>query len=105
MILVRTYLLCHSYQFLILFVLLLSFSCREQATKTTDSKKELLSELEASLDILSNVWYPKTIDSTNGGFWSDFDYKWDKVGPQNKMLVSQARHVWTASTLALYYDD
>ncbi|MDC6387918.1 AGE family epimerase/isomerase [Maribacter sp. PR1] len=105
MILVRTYLLRNSYPFLVLFVLLLSFSCTEKATKTTDTKKELLSEFEASLDTLSNVWYPKTIDSTNGGFWSDFDYKWDKVGPQNKMLVSQARHVWTASTLALYYDD
>lgn len=105
MILVRTYLLRYSYRYLILSFLFLSFSCKQQPKEKRDSKKDLLTQLEASLDTLSNVWYPRTIDSTNGGFWSDFDYKWDKVGTQNKMLVSQARHVWTASTLALYYND
>ncbi|PIB39344.1 AGE family epimerase/isomerase [Maribacter sp. 4G9] len=81
------------------------FSCKEHPKEDKDPKKELLTALEASLDTLSNVWYPKSIDSIYGGFWSDFDYKWDKVGKQNKMLVSQARHVWTASTLARFYND
>jgi mannobiose 2-epimerase len=58
------------------------------------------------LDTLVGVWYPRTIDTVNGGFWSDFDYKWDrKKGKQDKMIVSQARHVWTASELALSYGD
>ena len=105
MTLVRTYYLQYFYRYLILSFLFLSFSCTEQPEKTTDSNNELLTQLEASLDTLSTVWYPKTIDSINGGFWSDFDYKWNKVGAQHKMLVSQARHVWTASTLALYYKD
>ncbi|KAA2219347.1 AGE family epimerase/isomerase [Maribacter flavus] len=101
----NTLFLRSSYGFLIVFFSLLCVSCEEIPSENNDTKKQLLTALEASLDTLSNVWYPRTIDSVHGGFWSDFDYKWEKVGEQNKMLVSQARHVWTASTLALYYND
>jgi len=88
-----------------LVFLLVVFSCKKKEAAPISLSKELLPRLEASLDTLVGVWYPKTIDSVNGGFWSDFNYKWDKEGKQNKFLVSQARHVWTASTLALYYRD
>ena len=50
-------------------------------------------------------WYPRAIDSTFGGYLSDFNYKWELSGQQNKMIVTQARHVWTASTLAENYPD
>jgi len=61
--------------------------------------------VETELLDLAEVWYPKTIDSVNGGFLSDFNYKWDKVGAQNKFLVSQARHIWTTAVLAQFYKD
>lgn len=81
------------------------FSCKEKdATQNADQDK-LRAQIETSLDELVDIWYPKTIDSVNGGFWSDFNYKWAKEGKQNKMLVSQARHVWTTSILAHYYKD
>ncbi len=92
------------YRFLPLVFLLVMVSCKQKDTSPPSSEK-LLPKIEASLDALAHVWYPKTIDTVHGGFWSDFDYKWDKKGKQDKMLVSQARHIWTASELALYYKD
>ncbi len=92
------------YLCLALVSLLFIASCKKKDT-SPPSSEQLLPQIEASLDELVSVWYPKTIDTINGGFWSDFDYKWDKKGNQDKMLVSQARHIWTASELALYYKD
>jgi len=80
-------------------------SCEQNKTVPKRASEELLPQIESSLDTLVDVWYPRTVDSVNGGFWSDFDYKWDKKGKQDKMIVSQARHVWTASELALFYGD
>lgn len=91
--------------FLSLVVLCVTFACRENQAIPISTSKEMLPQIMGSLDKLVNVWYPRTIDTVNGGFWSDFNYKWQREGKQNKMLVSQARHVWTASTLALYYKD
>lgn len=49
-------------------------------------------------------WYPEAIDSAHGGYYSDFDFAWNLDGPQNKMIVSQARHIWSASLAAEYYE-
>jgi len=49
-------------------------------------------------------WYPASIDTEYGGFYSDFDHKWQLDGTQEKMIVTQARHVWTAATVAEFYD-
>ncbi len=54
---------------------------------------------------LLKVWYPACIDSVNGGFLSDFNYNWTPEGRQDKMIVGQARHVWTASQAFLFFND
>ncbi len=88
----------------LLFLIVLA-SCQSKQNRQVEYSSELLPELEKELNDLVKVWYPRTIDSINGGFWSDFNYKWEKDGKQNKMLVSQARHIWTTSVLANYYKD
>lgn len=83
-------------------------SCKtgEKEGKGIQSEEDLTSVLEESLkNKIVDIWYPKTIDSVHGGFFSDFNAKWEKKGGQNKMIVTQARHVWTASTLASFYND
>lgn len=90
---------------ILLFVYIVCFSCKQKDVAIKSSPAELIPKLEASLKDLENAWYPRSVDSTNGGFWSDFDFQWQKTGKQDKMLVSQARHVWTASTLAEYHQD
>lgn len=68
--------------------------------------EDLKAEFEKSLheDILK-VWYPRTIDTIYGGFLSDFDSEWKLSEPQNKMLVTQTRHVWTLSKLADFFES
>ncbi|UCH15411.1 MAG: AGE family epimerase/isomerase [Bacteroidales bacterium] len=66
----------------------------------------LIAELEKSLrhDLL-NAWYPLSLDTVYGGFLSGFTFDWQPRGPQNKMLVTQSRHIWTASEAAMFYND
>lgn len=58
-------------------------------------RKQLETVLEESLgrDIL-NPWYPKAIDEMDGGFLTQFTFDFKPTDKQDKMIVSQARHVW-----------
>ena len=47
-------------------------------------------------------WYPRAIDDEYGGFLTDFSYCWAPDGPQDKMIVTQARHLWTTATAAAF---
>lgn len=67
---------------------------------------ELVKEMQYALvDEVLKPWYPRTIDNEYGGFLTDFNYKWELDGPQNKMLVSQTRHVWSTSTMDEFLND
>ena len=52
-----------------------------------------------------SLWYPISIDTTYGGFFSDLDYMWQLKGKQNKFLVTQSRHIWSNANAATFYDD
>lgn len=52
---------------------------------------------------LLDAWYPVSLDTSNGGFLSDFTDDWQPRGRQNKMIVTQTRHIWTASEAAKFY--
>ncbi|MEL6257146.1 MAG: AGE family epimerase/isomerase, partial [Bacteroidota bacterium] len=70
------------------------FACKEEVPK----EMLLASDVERVLmKKILEPWYPRVIDSAYGGFLTDFDYAWKKTGEQNKMIVTQARHVWTTS--------
>ncbi len=85
-------------------LLLFLFSCSSPEKVSHSSDQKIYSELSDALNKgILDVWYPRTIDSIYGGFLSDFDYKWDMKGPQNKMIVTQSRHVWTCSSVAGFY--
>jgi mannobiose 2-epimerase len=85
-------------------ILLLGCAHPEKKAESSDSK--MVSQLTDALNKgILEVWYPRTIDSVSGGFLSDFDYKWEMHGPQNKMIVTQSRHVWTCSTIADFYPE
>ncbi len=70
------------------------------------SRAELAREMESTLvnDIL-HAWYPRCVDEEFGGYLTSFDYKWQPLERQNKMIVTQARHVWTTSKAAHLYPD
>lgn len=76
-------------------------ACSSSEKKNQISANPIAKQLSDALNKgILDVWYPRTIDSVSGGFLSDFDYKWEMSGTQNKMIVTQSRHVWTCSTVA-----
>lgn len=69
-------------------------------------KKELADEIEHVLvDTILHAWYPRAVDEEDGGFVTHFDSAWGRGDKQEKMIVTQARHVWTAAKAALLYPD
>lgn len=66
-------------------------------------KKTISVEMRHVLDDEFRLWYPLSIDTTYGGFFSDINYKWELEGQQNKMIVTQARHVWSTANAAMFY--
>ncbi len=82
------------------------FSCSAEHKNSGPDNEKIYTELSEELNNeLVNCWYPRTIDSIYGGFLSDFDYRWTMKGDQNKMIVTQSRHVWTCATVAGFYPE
>lgn len=50
-------------------------------------------------------WYPRALDVEWGGFLSDFTWDWKPEGPQNKAIVTQARHLWTVSQAGMAFPE
>lgn len=66
----------------------------------------LADEIRTSLinEVLA-PWYPLAVDDEFGGFLSDLDANWLPVGPQRKMVVTQARHVWMTARAAEFLPE
>jgi len=86
------------------------FSCSNELKDNSSSrslqtnKDSILTELRPVLDDEFNLWYPLCIDTLYGGFHSDINYQWKLDGPQNKMIVTQARHIWSTSNASMFYN-
>src|SRR5699024_1501131 len=65
-------------------------------------QQKIAAEIDSVLNDQYQLWYPQTVDKKYGGFLSRFSYDWQPVGPQNKFIVTQARHVWTSSKIAFH---
>ncbi len=93
----------------ILFVFLLSCSFSSDDARSsrdsvvTTNRDSISVELRKVLDDEFARWYPLSLDTVYGGYFSDFNYKWELDGSQDKMVVTQARHVWAAANAAMFY--
>jgi len=47
-------------------------------------------------------WYPLVIDKKHGGYFTNVAHDWQVMPEQEKMIVSQARHLWTTSRAAMF---
>jgi mannobiose 2-epimerase len=45
-------------------------------------------------------WYPLVLDSSAGGYHTNLEHDWHISPQQEKMIVTQARHIWTTSKAA-----
>lgn len=70
----------------------------------SDAEREVIAdEMEEALrGQLLDVWYPRSVDEEYGGFLSRFDYRWEPEDPQDKFIVTQARHTWTTAQAARF---
>lgn len=91
-----------------IFLVLALFSACQTPDKSqsTESKYGLIAE-EMELSLRTNLletWYPKAIDKDSGGYFSNFTYDFQlKDDAQEKMIVTQARHLWSNSKAAKIY--
>lgn len=94
---------------LIFLALSLFYACKTPTShqQSTSSERLLLADtLERLLQSnLVNVWYPAAIDTEQGGYLSTFNAQFKPVGNQDKMIVSQARHLWNNSKASLHWPN
>ncbi len=50
-------------------------------------------------------WYPLSLDQKEGGYFTNISYNWEILPEQEKMIVTQARHVWALSKLRSFFDN
>ena len=83
------------------------FSCHPVEKIADESSYGIMADtLEKSLqDDIIRVWYPRIMDSTYGGYLTNFSYDWKQLSHQEKSIVYTARHVWTTSMLYKQYPD
>ncbi len=69
-----------------------------------NERKRIAAEMKHSMEAeLLNAWYPQAVDSVYGGFLSTFTYDFKQGANQDKMIVTQARHIWSNARAAELY--
>lgn len=72
----------------------------------SEKPEEILFEIRHSFKAhILEPWYPRALDKEWGGFLSDFTFDWKPEGPQNKAIVTQARHLWTVSQAGMVFTE
>jgi cellobiose epimerase len=83
---------------------LASFAQAKKMATPTPERLQLATEMEHSVRAeLLDKWYPHAVDSIHGGFLTTFTYDFKPAGPQDKFIVTQARHTWTTAKAAKLY--
>jgi len=90
-------------RFLLLWGMVSGSICYGQKISNADSI--LVQMRYAAKEGLLDKYYPRNIDTVYGGYLSTFSYDLKPEGPQDKMIVTQARHVWSTAKAAMFYHD
>jgi mannobiose 2-epimerase len=71
-----------------------------------DNYLKLAAEMETTLrrDVLG-VWFPRTVDKDNGGFYSNFTREWQRTKSDGKFSVFQGRMTWLAAQIVMKRPD
>lgn len=89
--------------FIVLMILPVIVSA-QTLTVAKVSRRQIAAEMKRSVTTeLLDKWYPQCIDSLYGGFISTYTYDFKPTGPQDKFVVTQARHTWTTAKAAAVY--
>jgi cellobiose epimerase len=70
------------------------------------SRRELAEDIQQVLwQKILPAWYPRSLDTDNGGFWENFAEDWSRRPASSKFLVYQARMTWVPAAVALACPD
>jgi mannobiose 2-epimerase len=87
--------------FLLLYLLVIHYNSMAQQQA---EHLQIAAEMENSVQHeMLNKWYPQCMDSVYGGFLTGFTYDFKPIGAQDKFIVTQARHTWSTSKVAMRY--
>ena len=96
-------------QLLLIAILAFNICLAQPASKNEANMAErraIARAMEQSLNQeLLDIYYPRSLDTVYGGFLSTFTYDNKPIGSQEKMIVTQSRHLWTNSKAALRYPE
>src|SRR3984893_4141541 len=82
------------------------YSQIKTSSKPTAERLRIAGEMEKSIKTeLLNKWYPQSLDTIYGGFLTTFTFDFKPTGPQDKFIVTQARHTWTTAKAAQLYPN
>ncbi len=90
---------------ILLIALIMCFTSCNTATEKTTYLGVEKAQIESQLNNLLENFYPRIIDTVNGGYWTNFENDWTLSPDQEKMLVTQARGLWTAARAAEIFPD
>ena len=89
---------------LLLLISSISFAQSNSAAGSRAVRRKMADEMEYSITHeLLNKWYPQCTDTLYGGFLSTYSFDFKPVGPQDKFIVTQGRHVWSTAKAAERY--
>jgi mannobiose 2-epimerase len=70
-------------------------------TQSEDLSKVLYDHLERAL---LQKWYPLVIDQEYGGYFTNVQYDWSLAPQQDRMIVTQAGHMWATARAAAFVE-
>ncbi|HUQ65433.1 MAG TPA: AGE family epimerase/isomerase [Flavitalea sp.] len=91
------------YRSLVFLAMFISSAVSGQIKNSRDS---IIAQMKvAAKELLIDKSYPNNLDTLYGGYLSSFTYDFKPYGDQDKMIVTQARHIWSTSKAAQFYHD
>jgi mannobiose 2-epimerase len=94
------------HRFILILLIILVTHCKERSGKKAINWSELSVEFNKELnDNILSKWYPLIVDNVEGGYLSSLSSDFKPLENQNKMIVTQARHMWTTAMVAKRQSD
>jgi len=89
-----------------LFLFSIPWISQAQTRNIERERLDVARQMENSIQTeLLNKWYPKSMDTTYGGFISTYTYDFKPIGKQDKFIVTQSRHIWTTAKASALYPE
>ena len=73
---------------------------------TMSENERLIEEFQnAMVNGILKRWYPLVLDKECGGYFTNISNDWTLPPEQEKMIVSQSRHIWTLAKVSSYINS